>query len=75
MVIKFRNFWTAHQNLRNHKLICENRIDVNVWAWSRPFRPFFPAFFDLLTSLGQLGLVILLLKCGPNFGPCRVIPY
>ena len=40
----------------------------------RRFIPCFPAFFGLLISLCQLGLLILLLKSGSNLGPRRVIP-
>ena len=40
-----------------------------------PFHPFFPAFLDLLISLGQRKLAILRLKSGPNLGPRRVILY
>ena len=37
--------------------------------------PCFPAFFDLFLSIGQQGLVILLLKNGPNLGLRSVILY
>ena len=45
-----------------------------------PFRQLFPsrgfpAFFDMLISLDQHGLIILPLKSGPKLGPRRVIPY
>ena len=39
------------------------------------FKPCFPAFFNLLISLGQQGLVILHLRSGSNLGPHRVIPH
>ena len=39
------------------------------------FRPLFLAFFDLLISLGQQGLITLLLKSGYNLGPRRVVLY
>ena len=32
-----------------------------------PFRPLFHAFFDLLISLSQQGLIVLRLKSGLNF--------
>ena len=34
-----------------------------------------PAFFDLLISLGQQGLITLLLQSGPNSGPRSMILY
>ena len=39
------------------------------------FCPSFPAFFDLLISLGQYRLIILLLKGGPNLAPHTLMPY
>ena len=40
-----------------------------------PFVPCFPAFFALLISLGQQGLIILRFKSGPILGPSRLISY
>ena len=40
-----------------------------------PLRPCFPLFFDVLISLGQKGLIILLLKSRPNLGLRSMIPY
>ena len=40
-----------------------------------PFMPCFPAFFDLLISLGQWGFMILRLKGGPTLGARRGVPY
>ena len=37
--------------------------------------PSFPALFDLLISLGQLGLIILLLESGSTLSALGVIPY
>ena len=37
--------------------------------------PCFPAFFDLLISLGEKGLMILHLKRGPNLGMRCMTPY
>ena len=54
---------SAQQNPKNYKLNYENRIDLCL------FFPCFPPFFDLLISLSQLGLIILLLKSGFNLGP------
>ena len=39
------------------------------------FIPCLPAFFDLLISLGQQGLITLRFKGGPTLGSRRVIPY
>ena len=41
----------------------------------RLFALCFTAFFDLLISLGQKGLITFLLKGGSNSGLHRVIPY
>ena len=49
--------------------MCRTRIDLCL------FVPCFPAFFDLLISLGQKKLIIVLLKRGPNIGRRRVFPY
>ena len=39
------------------------------------FVPCFPAFSYLLISLGQWGLIVLLIKSGLNLGQRGVIPY
>ena len=39
------------------------------------FASCFPAFFDMLISLGENGPMIFLFKSGPNLGPRRMIPY
>ena len=57
------------------ELLQDQISPVKVYLDLRLFVPCFPASLDLLMSLGQQGLIIILLKSGPTLGLRRVVPH